>query len=99
MCIWVMGNLFGLVPIFFTLVLVMSIFVWLFLGDVFGRRIENNVLEFVEQKIGMCVPRKEDVYCVFCNKMHLVFFDVKDYTYLVLLFFNYLLDNSDSHGK
>ncbi len=99
MYIWVMGNLFGLVPIFFTLVLVMSIFVWLFLGDVFGRRIEKNVLAFVEQKIGMYVPRKENAYCVFCKKMHLVFFDVKDYTYLVLLFFNYLLDNSDSHGK
>ncbi len=99
MYIWVMGNLFGLVPIFFTLVLVMSIFVWLFLGDVFGRRIEKNVLAFVEQKIGMCVPRKEDAYCVFCKKMHLVFFAMRDYTFLVLLFFNYLLDNSNSHGK
>ncbi len=99
MCIWVMRNLFGLVPIFFTLVLMMSIFVWLFLGDVFGRRIEKNVLEFVEQKIGMCVPRKEDAYYVFRKKMHLVFFDVTYYTYLVVLFFNYLLDNSDSHGK
>jgi hypothetical protein len=78
---------------------VTSIFVWLFLRDVFGKRIENNVLEFVQQKIGMFVPREEDAYYVFCKKMHLVFFDVKDYTYLVLLFFNYLLDNSDSHGK
>lgn len=62
MYICVMGDLFGLVPIFFTLVLMMSILVWLFLGDVFGRRIEQNVLKLVEQKIGMCVPRKVNFF-------------------------------------
>jgi hypothetical protein len=79
-----MGNLFGLVLHLFYIGFSDGIFVWLFLGDVFGVRIEKNVLEFVEQKIGMCVPRKEDAYYGFCKKMHLVFFDVKDYTYLVL---------------